>query len=103
MLNNFVLIGKIKKITLTTRDTYTMTLTAPDNPTTPTTPQPNPNIFTIELPHNIGKNVEYYTKEGDTIGVKGYLKPQENNTLLVADRVTFLQTKNNPQLNKGEI
>ena len=102
MLNNFVLIGEIKKIKLKTRDTYILTITNSNS------------SFTIELPHNIGKNVEYYTKEGDTIGVKGYLNAQENTITLVADRVTFLQnttktthtttnTNTTTNINKGEI
>jgi single-strand DNA-binding protein len=41
----------------------------------------------------IADNVTEYCKKGDLIGVKGRLEQQDNNVVVVAEKITFLSSK----------
>ncbi len=41
----------------------------------------------------IADNVTEYCKKGDLIGVKGRLEQQDNNAVVVAEKITFLSSK----------
>lgn len=73
MLNQFVIIGKLKDITDNTLYIYN-----------------NDEIITIIIDNNdMAKNVISYIKNGDSLGVKGKIA---NNNTLIAERITFLSS-----------
>lgn len=73
MLNQFVIIGRLKEITNDTLYIYN-----------------NDETITIIIDNNdMANNVISYIKSGDVLGVKGKIT---NNNTLIAEKITFLSS-----------
>lgn len=51
------------------------------------------DIIPITLWNGIAENTENYCNKGDLIGVKGRVEENEENIILVAEKITFLSSK----------
>lgn len=78
MLNQMILVGRIKKI----KDTFIYI-------------ENQDNVFKIKVGQTIIDNMKKFTKAGDLIGVKGKIdKDEHNKTIIIGEKVTFLSNSN---------
>lgn len=95
MLNNVVLVGRLKKISTLVNDGAIITIAVPRS-----IANENGEYLTdyidCRLFGSIAKNVLEYCKEEDILGVKGRLQSNDETEFrleLVADKITFLSSK----------
>lgn len=81
MLNQCILVGRI----LTTDD-YGMIITVTNGKVEQNIP--------IKVSENILNNVKEYCKIGDVIGIKGMINMMGTSITIIADKITFLASKN---------
>ena len=93
MLNNYVLVGRLKEIreeekatvlTIVTPQTFKNIDGLYDN-----------NYFDVRTYGNIAESTKKYCKKGDIIGIKVRLQKLENesNISIIAEKITFLSSR----------
>ena len=55
------------------------------------------DLITCQLSKNMAKNSLIYLEVGDVVGVKGWLKNVDVDTVVVADKLTFLSSRRNEE------
>jgi hypothetical protein len=94
MLNQLVLVGRIKKV-----EDNTITLSIPRNY------KNNEGIYETDLipiilPESILEKSKEYCKIDDVVGVKGRLETKEGNIIVIAEKMTFLSSNQRDRLCK---
>ena len=95
MLNQIVLVGRIKELKENKKNKYVvMTLAIPQTFKN-ANGEYDTNFIDIKMFGGIAENTKEYCKIGDAVGVKGRVQKLENDKQLniIAERVTFLSTK----------
>ncbi len=101
MLNQTVLVGRLtqdlkEEFNENEKKTFTATLAVPRNYKN-IDGEYDTDFIPIALTDNIGNNVFEYCKKGDLLGIKGriesYQEDEKNIIRLIAEKVTFLSSK----------
>ena len=91
MLNQMVLVGKVKEIKKQKEKTIIklgVTRSYKNSEGIYET-----DIISINVNNNIADNFNKYCTIGDVIGIKGHIETKNNRMVLIADRLTFLSSK----------
>lgn len=92
MLNQIVLVGRLKEIEYEDEVNVEFTLVVPRNYKNIDGIYEEDNI-PVYISGSIAKNFKEYCKKGDLIGVKGRIQVKDNDIEIVAEKITFLSNK----------
>lgn len=105
MLNQMVLVGKIKNIEGATNDSgeeiVNLAVAVPQAQKNKNGEYEN-DVLTCELSGSIAKNASEYLRMGDLVGIKGRLKNSNDNIKIVVEKLTFLSSKKEQSENEQE-
>ena len=95
MLNQIVLVGRIKEIKEDKKNKCGIMTLAVQQNFKNTNGEYDINFIDIKMFGGIAENTKEYCKNGDMVGIKGRLQKLENDKQLniIAERVTFLSNK----------
>ena len=97
MLNQFVLVGRLKENTHVSDDKAIITLAVPKGYKNENN-EYDMDYFECILNGNMAQNVAEYCKVGDLLGVKGKLETADSRMFIVADKISFLSTRKTQDL-----
>ena len=60
------------------------------------------DMIPIILWYGIAENVKEYCKKGDVVGIRGRLQVIDEKLYVIADKVTFLSSKKNDEVDNGK-
>lgn len=83
MLNQIILVGKVSSLD---DDILEVKVSRPKDSYI------SADEFWVMLSDDMSNQMHKYTKEGDTIGIKGRLENWEGKTVIKAEKITFLTT-----------
>lgn len=95
MLNNVVLVGRLKNYTSMNNDKVVITITVPRSIANENGEYLH-DIIDCVLTGQIAKNTLEYCKVGDVLGIKGRLQSNDETDFkleLIADKISFLSSK----------
>ena len=102
MMNQIIVVGRLQKIV--DLGDKTLITVANQRPFKNTDGEYKTDYIDFIIWSGIKQNVIEYCKQGDIIGVRGRVQTEneeaEKETILVADKITFLSS--NPNLKKGD-
>ncbi len=95
MLNQFVVVGRIKEIIQEKNNKTTISINVPRNIRNESG-QYDVDILTVELFDTVAKSTIESCKVYDIVGVKGKIQSNADSVMqLIAEKVTFLSSKQN--------
>ena len=80
-MNNVMLLGKYISVTKINDQVSCINISVSDK------------IIPVTINNNISKTIEKYCCPNDTIGIRGTIDINENEIIIVAEKISFLQTK----------
>ena len=89
MLNNCVLMGRLKELEIKENNGVKMGIMYLS---TPKSDKENV-ILEIVLYENMINNMEKYCDKGDLVGIKGKIDLLDNKTTIIAEKITYLSTR----------
>lgn len=60
------------------------------------------DLIDVILYGKIAETTKEYCRQGDLIGIKGRIETQDNQPIIIADKVSFLSTSKNDENNSND-
>lgn len=103
MLNHIVLFGKVKEEPILIKDKNENDLINLEVEIPKRNKEDESDLVIVKLTNGIAKNAVEYLHIGDTVGIKGIVKVNENREMeIIAEKVTFLSSSKKNEDNENE-
>lgn len=93
MLNQAILVGRVGSFKELNKDKTIMDLVITKNYKNEKTKEYDTDTIKVEINGNLKTNTMEYVVKGDVVGIKGRLENQDNEIIVIAEKVTFLSSK----------
>lgn len=102
MLNQAILVGRVGSFEELNEKTALMDLVITRSYKNEKTKEYDIDTVKVEINGNLKANTLEYVVKGDLVGIKGRLENQDNEIIVIAEKVTFLSTRKENQAEQGE-
>ena len=102
MLNQAILVGRVGSFEELNEKTALMDLVISRSYKNEKTKEYDIDTVKVEINGNLKANTLEYVVKGDLVGIKGRLENQDNEIIVIAEKVTFLSTRKENQAEQGE-
>ena len=93
MLNQAILVGRVGSFEELNEKTALMDLVITRSYKNEKTKEYDIDTVKVEINGNLKANTMEYVVKGDVVGIKGRLENQDNEIIVIAEKVTFLSSK----------
>lgn len=93
MLNQAILVGRVGSFEELNEKTALMDLVITRSYKNEKTKEYDIDTVKVEINGNLKINTMEYVVKGDVVGIKGRLENQDNEIIVIAEKVTFLSSK----------